>query len=75
MTVGTCTVRTYSGTGRAHCLTRSQIEDGIISIGEVCSDGEYIGGSVSWSDGPEPSMFLAGVMLIRSTEEVLPQPA
>jgi len=63
ITVGTCTVHTYSQRGRAHCLNRDKIRSGILNILGPCSDGGFTEGSYTWTGEDEPR---EGVKLIRS---------
>ena len=53
-TVGTCTIRTYSAFGRAHCLNRSLIRSGILDILAGCSDDTFTQGSYTWTAEGDP---------------------
>ena len=66
ITVGTCTVRTYSQGGNANCLDRNHILNGIENILRECSTNGYTQGSYTWTQEGEPRK---GVKLIRSTPE------
>ena len=67
-TVGTCTVHTYSESGRAHCLNRDNIRSGILDILGPCSNNGSIQGSYTWTAEDQPR---EGVKLIRSAAWVL----
>lgn len=62
-TVGTCTVHTYSELGKAHCLNRDDIGEGILKILVPCSNTKFTGGSWTWTPEGQPR---EGVKLVRS---------
>ena len=50
ITVGTCTVHTYSQKGNAHCLDRNHILTGIENIMHAClTDDDYTQGYYTWT--------------------------
>ena len=50
ITIGTCTVHTYSQKGNAHCLNRNHILAGIEDIMHTClTDDGYTQGSYTWT--------------------------
>ncbi|KAF8449921.1 hypothetical protein BGX38DRAFT_1142343 [Terfezia claveryi] len=54
VTVGTCTIHTFSTRGMAHCLNRDEIRNGVEAILKYCSVNpqgsykEYTGGRYEW---------------------------
>ena len=64
ITVGTCTVHTYSQRDNAHCLDHNEIHTGIENILSECSKNGYTQGSYTWT---REGRLRVGVKLIRST--------
>ena len=64
VTVGTCTVHTYSAHGKAHCLNGDDIRGAIWSIIHLCSSDGFTRGSFTWT--PEGASA-DGVTLKRSS--------
>ena len=72
ITVGTCTIHTYSSGGRAHCLDRNLIRKGVEEILGQCSkthDYEaYTGGEYQWSNkGEARGTKGEGVRLVKAS--------
>jgi len=63
VTVGTCTVHTYSYHGKAHCLDGKLIIKGGKEILKRCTFENYTGGQYEWETATEGG---EGVKLIRS---------
>ena len=62
VTVGTCTVRTYSEEGNAHCLGGSNIRAGVRAVLDGCKKDTYTQGSYTWTPA---SAKRDGVSLIK----------
>ena len=61
VTIGTCTIQTYSQLGRAHCLNGYDIQNGILEILARCTKDEGVQGSYTWTKEGNPR---EGVMLV-----------
>ena len=63
VTVGSCTIHTYSERGSAHCLDGNDIRSGVKAILCSCTKDSYTQGSYTWT--PEGELR-DGVKLIKS---------
>ena len=73
VTVGTCTIHTYSTGGNAHCLDENKIIEGVKEILKSCrfdfgeATGKYTGGQYQWSTSTDGKKY-EGVRLVKAKQ-------